>query len=228
MARSTGPQQPVNPGVGLFVVAFFLSPFILLLWAAGQALLRRTGWRGWRLGLPALAGGALVVWFEGGPVAALALHFSGCPGSACRRALDPAEHHPQQLVRIRPHQLVASDPPRMLRGRVALEVPRQDDPQPAALNRAAPLQPRLARVMVGEDLAQVAAADSPTADAHQHREQALDLPERPGQVPQNEQRGPTPHIPARTVVRLNVAASDDRRYGGRLVRQTSQSRTTEH
>jgi hypothetical protein len=70
-------QQPPNPGVGLFVLAFFLSPFILVAWAGGQALLRFTGWRGWRLGLPAAAGGVLIVWLEGGPVTALALHFSG-------------------------------------------------------------------------------------------------------------------------------------------------------
>jgi hypothetical protein len=63
--------------VGLFVLAFFCSPVVLIAWAAGQAWLRRTGWRGWWLALPALAGGALVVVVEGGPGPALLLHFSG-------------------------------------------------------------------------------------------------------------------------------------------------------
>jgi hypothetical protein len=77
MPRSTGPQQPPNPGVGLFVLAFFLSPFVLVAWFCGQALLRWTGWRGWRLGLPAIVGGALIVWIQGGPGPALAHHFAG-------------------------------------------------------------------------------------------------------------------------------------------------------
>jgi hypothetical protein len=75
-----GPQQPPNPLVPLLLVAFFLSPFILVAWVAGQALLRYTGWRGWqRLILPAIAvvGGGLVVLVEGGPAPALAHHFSG-------------------------------------------------------------------------------------------------------------------------------------------------------
>jgi len=76
MRRPSPPPEP-RPGVGLFVLAFFFSPVVLLAWACGQALLRRTGWRGWRLALPALVAGGLVVLVEGGPVAALALHFSG-------------------------------------------------------------------------------------------------------------------------------------------------------
>jgi len=63
--------------MGLFVLAFFFSPVVLLAWACGQALLRRTGWRGWRLTLPALAGGALVVVVQGGPGPALVHHFAG-------------------------------------------------------------------------------------------------------------------------------------------------------
>jgi hypothetical protein len=76
VSRQPLPREP-HPGVALFVVAFFFSPFVLVAWAAGQALLRRTGWRGWRLALPSLAAGGLVVLIEGGPVRALALHFSG-------------------------------------------------------------------------------------------------------------------------------------------------------
>ena len=77
MRRPPGPQQPPNPLVPVLIVAFFLSPFILVAWVAGQAFLRFTGWRGWRLALPAVAGGALVVVLAGGPVPALAHHFSG-------------------------------------------------------------------------------------------------------------------------------------------------------
>jgi hypothetical protein len=81
MIRQPAPQQPqANPGCVLFVLAFFFSPFVLLAWVAGQALLRVTGWRGWRLAVPALAGGALVVWWEGGPGPALLQHFSGYLG----------------------------------------------------------------------------------------------------------------------------------------------------
>jgi hypothetical protein len=75
-----GPPQPPNLLLPLLLVAFFLSPFILVAWVAGQALLRYTGWRGWqRLILPAVAvvGGALVVLVEGGPGPAVAHHFSG-------------------------------------------------------------------------------------------------------------------------------------------------------
>jgi hypothetical protein len=77
MMRQPPPLREPRPGVGLFVLAFFFSPFVLLAWACGQALLRRTGWRGWRLSLPALVGGALVVVVQGGPGPALVHHFAG-------------------------------------------------------------------------------------------------------------------------------------------------------
>jgi pimeloyl-ACP methyl ester carboxylesterase len=76
VSRQPPPREP-NPGAALFVLAFLFSPAVLVAWAAGQAWLRRTGWRGWRLALPALAAGGLVVLVEGGPLAALAVHFSG-------------------------------------------------------------------------------------------------------------------------------------------------------
>jgi hypothetical protein len=76
VSRQPPPPEP-RPGVGLFVVAFCFSPVVLLAWAAGLALLRRTGWRGWRLAVPAVAAGGLAVFVEGGPVPALAVHFSG-------------------------------------------------------------------------------------------------------------------------------------------------------
>jgi hypothetical protein len=59
---------------------FLLSPVTLLAWAAGQALLRVTGLRWWKLALASLAAIGLVVMVEGGPVPALAHHFSGYAG----------------------------------------------------------------------------------------------------------------------------------------------------
>jgi hypothetical protein len=79
VSRRPPPQEP-RPGLGLFLLAFFCSPVVLVAWAVGLALLRRTGWRGWRLGVPALAGGALVVVVEGGPLPAVLYHFSGYIG----------------------------------------------------------------------------------------------------------------------------------------------------
>ena len=49
----------------------------LLAWAAGQAWLRITGMRWWKLALAALAAVALAILVEGGPGPALAHHFSG-------------------------------------------------------------------------------------------------------------------------------------------------------
>jgi hypothetical protein len=59
---------------------FLLSPVTLLAWAAGQAFLRVTGVRWWKLALVALAAIAAVVALEGGPGRALVHHFSGYTG----------------------------------------------------------------------------------------------------------------------------------------------------
>jgi hypothetical protein len=56
---------------------FLLSPLTLLAWAAGQALLRVTGLRWWKLALAAVAMLAGVVVVQGGPGPALAHHVSG-------------------------------------------------------------------------------------------------------------------------------------------------------
>jgi hypothetical protein len=56
---------------------FLASPLTLLAWAAGQALLRATGLRWWKLALAAIGGLVLVVAVEGGPGPALAHHFAG-------------------------------------------------------------------------------------------------------------------------------------------------------
>jgi hypothetical protein len=62
------------------VAAFFASPLILVAWFGGCALQRATGWPRWRLFAASVAGGALIVWIQGGPVPALAAHFSGYSG----------------------------------------------------------------------------------------------------------------------------------------------------
>jgi hypothetical protein len=59
---------------------FLLSPLTLLAWAAGQALLRITGIRWWKVALACLATIAAVLMVEGGPGPALAQHFSGYVG----------------------------------------------------------------------------------------------------------------------------------------------------
>jgi hypothetical protein len=59
---------------------FLLSPVTLLAWAVGQALLRITGLRWWKLALASLAAIAAVLAVEGGPGPALVHHFSGYVG----------------------------------------------------------------------------------------------------------------------------------------------------
>jgi hypothetical protein len=59
---------------------FLFSPVVLLAWAVGQALLRVTGIRWWKLALASLAAIAAVIAVEGGPGSALAQHFSGYIG----------------------------------------------------------------------------------------------------------------------------------------------------
>jgi hypothetical protein len=98
-----------------------------------------------------------------------------------------------QLVRGEPEELVGGDPAWMLGRRVPLQVPRPKDPMAAALDRAGPLQPRLPRDVVGEELCRAGLASGLAAGAHQHREQALTWWYAPVEVPQKNQRGPTPH-----------------------------------
>jgi hypothetical protein len=72
---------------------FLLSPITLLAWAVGQALLRVTGMRWWKLALASLAALAGVVMLQGGPGPALAHHFSGYVGWL-RQVGDPIIHLP--------------------------------------------------------------------------------------------------------------------------------------
>jgi hypothetical protein len=72
---------------------FLLSPLTLLAWAAGQALLRVTSLRWWKLALASTATIAAVVVVEGGPGPALAQHFSGYAGWV-RQLGGPVVHLP--------------------------------------------------------------------------------------------------------------------------------------
>jgi hypothetical protein len=82
-----------------------------------------------------------------------------------------------------------------------LQLPRPNHPMPTTLDRAAPFQPRLARIVVGEELSRADLAGGLAVGAHQHREQALDLLERPGRSPTERTVRPTPRLCARTPVR---------------------------
>jgi hypothetical protein len=72
-----GPPATGQLTMGVALALFLLSPVTLLAWAAGQALLRITGLRWWKLALASLTAIAAVVMAEGGPGPALAQHFSG-------------------------------------------------------------------------------------------------------------------------------------------------------
>jgi hypothetical protein len=72
-----GPPGAGQLTVGVALALFLLSPVTLLARAAGQALLRVTGMRWWKLALVCLAAVAAVVAYQGGPSVALAHHFSG-------------------------------------------------------------------------------------------------------------------------------------------------------
>jgi hypothetical protein len=64
-----------------------------------------------------------------------------------------------------------------------LEVPGAEEPAAAAVDRAAPLFPGLARVVQAEQGVRLNLADLHARDADQHREQALNLAEGPGEGP---------------------------------------------
>jgi hypothetical protein len=72
-----GPPSPGQTGLGIALLLLLLSPVTILAWVAGQALLRATGLRWWKLALAALAMLAGVVVIQGGPGPALAHHFAG-------------------------------------------------------------------------------------------------------------------------------------------------------
>jgi hypothetical protein len=75
-----GPPGPGQTGLGIALLLLLLSPVAILAWVAGQALLRATGLRWWKLALAATSMIAVVVAIQGGPGPALAHHFSGYLG----------------------------------------------------------------------------------------------------------------------------------------------------
>jgi hypothetical protein len=77
---SGGPPAAGQLTMGVAMALFLLSPVTLLAWAAGQALLRVTGLRWWKLALASVAAIAAVLVVKGGPGPALAQHFSGYAG----------------------------------------------------------------------------------------------------------------------------------------------------
>ena len=77
---SGGPPAQGQLAMGVAIALFLLSPVTLFAWAIGQALLRVTGIRWWKLALASLATIAAVITAAGSPTAALAQHFSGYAG----------------------------------------------------------------------------------------------------------------------------------------------------
>src|SRR6266571_7135874 len=103
----------------------------------------------------------------------------GPVASACRRRTAPVGD-PLTLVRIRPQQPIGRRPARVLGRGVPLQVPGTEEPAAAAVDRTAPLLPGLTRVVEAEQRVWPGLADLQAGDADQHREQALDLAEGPG------------------------------------------------
>ena len=89
-ATACPPAAPAAGQLSMVValLLFLLSPVTLLAWAAGQAFLRLTGVRWWKLALASLAAIVAVIVVEGGPGPALAHHFSGYT-VGCGRSAPP-------------------------------------------------------------------------------------------------------------------------------------------
>jgi hypothetical protein len=74
---SGGPPPPGLGALWLALALLLASPLVLVSWLVGQALLRATGWRPWKVALVAAAAIVAVVVLAGGPEQALVLHFAG-------------------------------------------------------------------------------------------------------------------------------------------------------
>jgi hypothetical protein len=112
--------------------------------------------------------------------------------ASARRWRAAAVHDPLALVRIRPQQLIRRRPGRVLGRGVALQVPGAEDPAAAALDRAAPLRPGLARVVEAEQGAWLGEADLQQGMQISAVNRPSTSLKGPVKVPQKEQRGPTP------------------------------------
>lgn len=141
MSRPPAAPEP-RPGFALFVGAFLLSPLALVCWAAAQGVLKVTGWPRWRVGAAAVAGGAAVIWLQGGPVPALEAHFSAFLG-LLRQFGRPVVHLPTLWAFMAP-QIALSVPA----GVLAASLARRTDlavPDPAAAVREQRRQVKLER-----------------------------------------------------------------------------------
>jgi hypothetical protein len=74
---SGGPPAAGQLAAGVALVLFALSPVTLFAWVVGQAVLRATGLRWWKLALACLAALAAGIAYQGGLGPALAHHFVG-------------------------------------------------------------------------------------------------------------------------------------------------------
>jgi hypothetical protein len=74
---SGGPPAQGQLALGMALLLVVLSPLTIVAWVAGQAILRATGLRWWKLAVAAAATLAAAVLVQGGPGPALAHHFAG-------------------------------------------------------------------------------------------------------------------------------------------------------
>jgi hypothetical protein len=133
VSRRPAAPEP-RPGLALIIVALLLSPLVLLAWLAGAALLRATGWRRWPVAVSALAVATVVVWVEGGPVAAATIHFSGY-WSLLSQFGRPLLHLPTPGSFLVP-QVALSIPVGVLAATIARPGVALEGPDPAAVTRA--------------------------------------------------------------------------------------------
>jgi hypothetical protein len=94
-----------------------------------------------------------------------------------------AVHDSLALVWIRPQQLIGRRPARMFARGVAPPGPTGRGTSGRSPRSGSPTAPRLARVVETEQGVGLGEADLQAGDADQHREQALDLAEGPGEGP---------------------------------------------
>jgi hypothetical protein len=72
-----GPPAQGQLALGVALLLLVLSPLTIVAWVVGQAVLRATGLRWWKLALASVVALGLVVAVQGGPGPALAHHFAG-------------------------------------------------------------------------------------------------------------------------------------------------------
>lgn len=118
-----GPPGPGQTSLGVALLLFLLSPLTILAWIIGQAVLRATGLRWWKLALGSAAALAAVVAIQGGPGPALAHHFAGYLWLA-RQFGHPVIHLPMPGAVLIP-QLPLSIPTGLLAAALNLAGPRQ-------------------------------------------------------------------------------------------------------